>query len=124
MYYTIKETSEKTGFSAYTLRFYDKSGLMPKLKRSENGNRLYSENDILWLGLIDCLKNSGMQLKDIKHFMELCLDGNDTAIERKDMLINHKEAIIKKIAELECSLNTINYKIDHYKEVGIFHIDN
>jgi len=124
MEYTIKQVSEKTGLSIYTLRYYDKEGLLPLIKRSKSGIRKFSDNDIEWLGLICCLKNSGMSICQIKEFMNLCLKGNETVETRKEILLKHKEYILNQMIQLECSLNTINYKIDHYKEIGIFHIDS
>ncbi|EOR25085.1 MULTISPECIES: MerR family transcriptional regulator [Clostridium] len=124
MKYTIKQVSEKIKLSEHTLRYYDREGLMPLLKRSSTGIRLYTENDVNWLELICCLKNSGMSLSEIKEFMNLCLQGEKTCEERKDILEHHKKDILNQIEYLKQSLNTINYKIDHYKEIGIFHIDS
>lgn len=124
MKYTIKQVSEKIKLSEHTLRYYDREGLMPLLKRSSTGIRLYTENDVNWLELICCLKNSGMSLSEIKEFMNLCLQGEKTCEERKDILEHHKKDILNQIGYLKRSLNTINYKIDHYKEIGIFHIDS
>lgn len=123
MEYTIKQVSEKTGLSIYALRYYDKEGLLPLVKRSQSGIRKFSDNDIDWLGLICCLKNSGMSIDNIKEFMNLCLRGNETVEIRKDMLLKHKAHIKTQMKQLESSLNTVNYKIEHYKEIGIFHID-
>lgn len=124
MKYTIKQVSEKIKLSEHTLRYYDREGLMPLLKRSSTGIRLYTENDVNWLELICCLKNSGMSLSEIKEFMNLCLQGEKTCEERKDILEHHKKDILNQIEYLKQSLNTINYKIDYYKEIGIFHIDS
>lgn len=121
--YTIKEVSGRTGLSIYTLRYYDKEGLLPLVKRTPSGIRKFSDNDIAWLGLICCLKNSGMSIESIKEFMNLCLKGEETAEIRKDMLLLHKQHILQQMKELQNSLDTVNYKIDHYKEIGIFHID-
>lgn len=124
MSYTIKQTSEKTGLSEHTLRYYDREGLLPLLSRTKSGIRQFSEQDIQWLCLINCLKNSGMTISDIKKFVILCLKGSETCEERKNILLNHKEHVLKQIENLKSSLNIINYKIDHYKEIGVFHIDN
>lgn len=123
MEYTIKQVSERTHLSASTLRFYDKEGLMPLLRRSESGIRRYTETDISWLGLVCCLKNSGMQLDMIKKFMTLCMEGSSTCEQRREILEQHKANILGQIEMLGHSLDTINYKLDHYKEIGIFHID-
>jgi DNA-binding transcriptional MerR regulator len=123
MEYTIKQAAEKTNLTIYTLRYYDKEGLLPLLKRSSNGIRKFSENDINWINLICCLKNSGMSIENLKKFMSYCLKGTETCEERKEILQSHKDNILSQIKQLENSLDMINYKIDHYKEIGIFHID-
>lgn len=121
---SIQQAAKKLGLTPYTLRYYDKEGLVPQLNRDKSGARVYSEQDVQWLELICCLKNSGMPLKDIREFMELCLQGQKTCEERREMLQKHRENIMCKIKELECSLCVVDYKIAHYKEVGIFHIDD
>jgi DNA-binding transcriptional MerR regulator len=96
---------------------------MPLLKKTEYGTRKYSEMDICWLELVCCLKDSGMSLDDIKAFMLLCLEGSSTSEQRREMLEQHRSSILKQIEVLNCSLGTINYKLEHYNEIGIFHID-
>lgn len=122
--YTIKDAAARTGLSISALRYYDKEGLIPQLERSESGIRLYSERDMAWLGLICCLKNSGMSIEKIKEFMHACLGGEDTAEERRLLLEEHKASILEKMKMLENSLNIVNYKLEHYREIGTFHIDS
>lgn len=124
MTYSIKQIAAKLDLSASALRFYDKEGLIPTLKRTKSGMRIFTETDLQWLELICCLKNSGMAISDIKQFMTLCLKGEETCDERKLVLEKHKETILKQMELLQNSLCIINYKIDHYKKIGIFHIDN
>ncbi|MFA9377473.1 MAG: MerR family transcriptional regulator [Lachnotalea sp.] len=123
MEYTIKQVSEQTSLSIYTIRYYDKEGLFPLIKRSESGIRKFTENDIKWIDLICCLKNSGMSLENIKKFMQCCLKGKKCVEERKIILEAHKENIQKQIEQLNKSMEIVNYKLEHYKEIGIFHID-
>ncbi|MHB8129225.1 MAG: MerR family transcriptional regulator [Mobilitalea sp.] len=124
MSYSIKQSAEKLGLTTSTLRYYDNEGLLPILKRTESGNRIFSDADLQWLELICCLKNSGMPIKEIKHFMQLCLQNEDTCIERKEVLEIHKDSILKQMEVLQNSLCIINYKIDHYKEIGFGFRDN
>lgn len=121
--YTVKQASEMTGLSAHTLRFYDREGLLPLLKRSESGIRRFSDKDIEWIGLICCLKNSGMPIERIKEFMVLCLKGEETCEERRGLLLQHKELILQQIEQLQNSLHIVDYKLEHYKEIGVFHLD-
>lgn len=123
MEYTIKQVSEKTNLSIYTLRYYDKEGLLPLIKRSESGIRKFTSNDIEWIKLICCLKNSGMSIENIKQFMQCCLKGKECVEERKVILEAHKKYIQNQIEQLNKSMDIVNFKLDHYKEIGIFHID-
>ncbi|RDY30583.1 MerR family transcriptional regulator [Lachnotalea glycerini] len=123
MEYTIKQVAEKTNLSIYTLRYYDKEGLLPLIKRSESGIRKFTDNDIEWIKLICCLKNSGMSIENIKQFMQCCLQGRERLEDRKIILTAHKKNIEKQIEQLYKSMEIVNYKLEHYKEIGIFHID-
>ena len=121
--YTIKQISEKTNLTEHTIRYYDREGLIPLITRTKSGIRQFSEDDLEWINLICCLRNSGMPLQEIKEFMQLCLKGKDSLEERRELLIRHRTRIQEQMANLENSLNIVNYKIEHYKEIGIFHID-
>lgn len=121
--FTIKQISEKTKLTEHTIRYYDREGLIPLITRTKSGIRQFSEDDLEWINLICCLRNSGMPLQEIKEFMQLCLKGKDSLEERRELLIRHRTRIQEKMANLDNSLNIVNYKIEHYKEIGIFHID-
>lgn len=121
--YTIKQIAERTNLTEHTIRYYDREGLIPFLTRTKSGIRQFSDDDLEWLNLICCLKNSGMSIHKIKEFMQLCLAGKSTFEERKALLIEHKHYIQNQIKNLENNLSIINFKIDHYKDIGIFHID-
>lgn len=123
MSFSIQQAATRLGLTASTLRYYDKEGLLPKLKKTKSGTRIFSEKDLQWLDLICCLKNSGMTIAEIKNFMNLCLQGESTCDERKEVLERHKKTIYRQIENLENSLCIVNYKIENYKEIGIFHID-
>jgi DNA-binding transcriptional MerR regulator len=91
--FTIKQVSEKTSLAPHVLRYYENEGLLPGVSRSRNGTRRYSENDLEWIGLICCLKNTGMSIKQIKHFVELSLEGDGTLKARCDLLREHKKTV-------------------------------
>lgn len=76
--YSISEATEKTGISPYTLRYYDKEGLLPFVKRSSGKKRIFTEKDLLWISLIKCLKNTNMSIHDIKKFIDWYLEGDST----------------------------------------------
>lgn len=114
--YTIKQVSEMTKIPASTLRFYDKKGLLPFLERKESNHRIFSEIDIASLQIIECLKNTGMKIDDIKKFSEWTLQGDSTLQNRRDMFIAQKAAVENQIAELQKSLEIIEHKISYYEK--------
>ncbi|NLL77675.1 MAG: MerR family transcriptional regulator [Clostridiales bacterium] len=114
MSYTIKQVSELTNLTAHVLRFYEKEGLLPHINRSDSGIRKYSEDDLEWLGLICCLKNTGMSLKQIKAFVDLSAEGKGTLKQRCDMLIEHKKNVEAQIQEMYKHLEKVSHKIDHF----------
>lgn len=114
--YSIGEVAKMLNISISTLRYYDKEGLLINLERDKSGIRAFSDKDIDALRLIECLKRSGMQIKDIKEFMHWCSLGSSTIPKRKEMFFNQKENILKKIKELEKALDLIEYKCWYYTE--------
>lgn len=120
MNYTIKQAAEKMNVTAHTLRYYDKEGLLPFVSRDKSGNRVFTEGDLEWLGLISCLKNTGMPIKQIGTYIQWCAEGDSSISARRQMLIEHREAILRQLEELNHNLEAINRKIDYYnKLVGV-----
>ena len=119
--YSIGEISEKLGISISTLRYYDKQGLLPLVERTNGNIRVFSELDVNLLNVIDCLKNTGLQLKYIKTYFEWCYEGDSTIDKRYEMFLERKAETEKQLAVLQKSLDLINYKCEYYrvaKETG------
>ena len=116
MTYTPAKAAEKIGISAHTLRFYNKEGLLPNVGRDEHGNRRFTDNDLQWLSLLQCLKNAGMSLKDIKRFSECTTIGDDTIDERLALFESQTENVKCQIAELKRYLNLLEYKLAFYQK--------
>ncbi|WP_070000588.1 MerR family transcriptional regulator [Cellulosilyticum sp. I15G10I2] len=114
MDYSIKQVSEKTNLKTHVLRYYEKEGLLPFVSRSKSGIRRYSEGDLEWIGLICCLKNTGMSIKQIKDFVELSIKGNETLKKRCDMLIAHKKSVETQIEEMQDHLRKVAHKIEYF----------
>ncbi len=108
MNYSIGETAKKLNISAHTLRYYDKEGLLPFVDRDKNGVRVFKNSDFFMLYIIECMKTSGMQLKDIKHYIDLYMQGDGTMRERRDILAKQQIIVNKKIEALkECSVCSV-----------------
>lgn len=114
--YSIKEVSEIMGISAYTLRYYEKIGLLSFVKRNEAGVREFSVSDLLTLNTIYRLKQTGMSLKDIKHYLELIKEGFPSVDERLAIFCAQKKRVEAQIRSLENALETIDGKLHYYQE--------
>lgn len=114
MKYTISQVAEKFNLTAHTIRFYDKEGLLPFVERDGAGIRQFSDNDFDWLKLICCLKNTGMPIKQIRQYIEWCLQGDETLELRKQMLLDHRQEVLNQMESLKENLKTIDYKLEFY----------
>lgn len=113
--YTIGQISEMFHIPISTLRYYDKEGLFPGMERT-SGIRRFGEQQLEALQVIDCLKRSGMEIKDIKQFMEWCEEGSITYPQRKALFVRQKAAVEKEIEKLERVLDMIRFKCWYYDE--------
>lgn len=114
--YQIKDVSDLFGISTYTLRYYEKIGLLNFVKRNESGVREFDASDLITINTIICLKKTGMPLKDIKEYLKLVAEGIETAPQRREMFLKQKQKVIDEIAALEKSLTIIDRKINFYDE--------
>lgn len=115
MGYTIAQAAERMGLTAHTLRYYEKEGLLPFVERNAQGNRDFKESDFEWLDVISCLKSSGMPIKNIKAFIDWCLQGDGTLEKRLNVFLEHKKVVEAKMEELQKHMDKINYKIWYYE---------
>ena len=116
MTYTIKQVADKMGVSVPTLRYYDKEGLLPFIEKKENGTRIFKESDLRTLEIISCMKASGMPIKDIKRYMDMCLEGDNTLEDRLDIFLKRKEVIKEQMEELNKTMSVIEHKIKYYEK--------
>lgn len=113
--YSISEVAKELNLTIYTLRYYDKEGLMPFVERTENGTRLFKESDISALKVVECLKSTGMPIKEIKTFIDWCSEGDSSLQERYDMFLERKASVEAQMAELKKTMEVIEYKCLYYK---------
>lgn len=112
---TIGEFSVITGISAYTLRYYEKKGLL-RVSRDSVGRRDYSVDDIEWVKFIQRLKDTGMLLRDIRHYSDLRYQGDDTMAERMDLLIQHRKSVVEEQRKWAEYLQNLDEKISIYQD--------
>lgn len=113
--YTIGQISEMFHIPVSTLRYYDKEGLFPAIRR-DAGIRKFTGVEIEQLHLIECLKKSGLEIKDIKQFMKWCSEGSKTYGLRHELFLKRKAAVESEIARLEKTLDMIRYKCWYYEQ--------
>ncbi len=115
MPYTVGETAKKIGVAPSTVRYYDKEGLLPFVGRSSGGIRIFREEDMEWLAIIECLKKTGMPIKEIKKFIDWCIEGDSTISKRLELIKRQKEAVLMQIEKLNETLNVLDYKQWYYE---------
>ena len=112
--YTIGQISEMFHLPISTLRYYDKEGLFPDIER-QSGIRQFSEKEVEALRVIECLKGSGLEIKDIKQFMEWVREGSATYAQRKQLFEDRRAAVEEEMRQLEKTLAMIRFKCWYYK---------
>ena len=113
--YTIGQVSKMFGLPVSTLRYYDKEGLFPDMERS-SGIRRFGQRELEALRVIECLKKSGMEIKDIRQFMEWCAQGSSTYPQRRAMFLRQKESVEAEIARMNRVLDMLNFKCWYYEQ--------
>lgn len=114
--YTIGQVSEMTGLSSYTLRYYEKEGLLPFVKKNPSGIRVYNDSDIGWLSMIECLKASGLSIREIRRYIEWYNEGDSTLLKRLALFRKRREAILQEIETFQKILGKVEFKIRLYEE--------
>lgn len=115
MSYTIGQAAARMGVSVPTLRYYDKEGLLPFVEKKPNGIRVFKDEDFEWLAVINCMKNTGTPIKDIKHYIDLCMRGDDTLRERLAIFQRRKAVVQQQMEELSRLMKAIEHKIAYYQ---------
>ncbi len=114
---TIAEVSKKYGLTADTLRYYEKIGLIPSVNRTSGGIRDYTEEDCRWVEFIKCMRSAGLSIDALIEYVTLFQQGDSTVQARKDLLIEQRRQLLQRMAEMQITLDRLNYKIDRYDEI-------
>jgi DNA-binding transcriptional MerR regulator len=113
----IKKVSEQTGVSADTIRYYERIGLLPRVRRNKSGVRDFSEQDIAALEFIRCFRSAGMSVESLIEYMSLVEEGEGTEKARMKILEEQREKLISRIVELQAAKERLDYKIENYKNI-------
>ncbi|WP_163508792.1 MerR family transcriptional regulator [Fodinicola acaciae] len=115
--YSPAQAVERTGFSIDTLRYYERIGLLSDIGRTSGGQRVFSDADIRWLGILRCLRDTGMPISRMQTYADLARGGDETLPERIALLEEHDEAVEKQITELQAQRAHIREKIAYYRDL-------
>ncbi|WP_099221837.1 MerR family transcriptional regulator [Listeria costaricensis] len=115
MTYSITEVANHFHISPYTIRYYEKEGLLPFVSRNKSGVRAFTESDIRIFATVCCLKDTGMTIKEIRTYIELVMQGPSTAEARKKQLQAHREEVVEQINRLKNNLAQLDVKIETYQ---------
>ena len=113
--YSIGEVAEIIGVPTSTLRYYDKEGILPFVKRTEGNVRSFTDEDLEWLRVIECLKKTKMSIKEIRQFIDWCIEGDSTIDKRLDLINRRRDLVLKEIESLQETLKTLDYKKWYYE---------
>lgn len=114
---TISEVSKKYNITADTIRYYEKEGLIPAVPRNKNGIRDFDENSCGWIEFIKCMRSAGLEIETLKRYVSLFRQGTKTVKERKILLEEQREKLLKKQEDIKATLDRLNYKIEKYEEI-------
>jgi DNA-binding transcriptional MerR regulator len=115
--YSIAQAAQRSGLSIDTLRYYERIGLVDPPARDSGGRRSYSDDDLGWLAFVTRLRTTGMPIRMMREFAQLRHGGDLTAGRRKQILVEHRNDVRARVAELQTCLEVLDYKIDHYAVV-------
>ena len=111
---TIAEAGEKYGLSTDTLRYYERIGLIPPVNRTKGGKRDYTDNDCRWVEFIKCMRGAGLAVEVLIEYVSLFQKGDSTRNARKAILIDQREKLAQRTAELQETLDRLDVKIARY----------
>ena len=115
--YTMIQVCRELDMTYQTLKYYCNEGLIPNVKRDGNNRRIFDEKDVKWIKDLTCLKRCGLSILEMKEYLELCLEGESTIPQRKEMLAQKRETLLDSIKELKASVDYIDWKQNFYDEV-------
>lgn len=118
--YTPGQVAEETGFSLDTLRYYERIGLLAPIRRNAAGQRRFTDDDLNWLGMVRCLRDTGMPIAEMLRFAELVRQGDHTISDRIALLEAHDRKVEAQIEDLRNKHEAIRRKIQHYRDVLSF----
>ncbi len=115
--YTVKEIAEKLGLTTYTVRYYDNAGLIPDVDRTSGNIRMFSEHHLAWLRVVHCLRTTGLSVDKVRHYIQMCLEGESTIAERAEIIFEQEKVLRRQLKELKEQQEVLLRKKKYYLEL-------
>ena len=115
--YTIRTMAARCGMTTHTLRYYERVGLIQPVGRARNGHRRYSDADEAWLNFLHCMRATNMPIREMQRYAALREQGDDSTLERRKILEDHRATIAAQIVALEKAHALLNHKIENYRKI-------
>jgi|SRR5690625_2122313 len=115
--YTVKQVAEKLNITTHTVRYYTDQNLIPGVVRDKNNNRQFDDEALGWLMGVVFLKKGGMLLKQIRKYLDLCLEGDSTIFERYEIIVQQREQVLEKLQEAQKTVEYMENKVSYYKKL-------
>lgn len=112
---TISEASKQFDMSPDTLRYYERIGLLPHVKKNKSGIREYGETDLKWIEFIKCMRGAGLPIEVLIDYVDLFRQGDETIVTRKNLLIEQRNKLAARMEELKKTMDKLDYKIKVYE---------
>lgn len=114
---TIAEVGKKYNLTPDTIRYYEKEGLIPKVPRNKSGIRNFDEESCRWIEFVKCMRNAGLSIEVLSKYVNLMKQGHDTVKERRQLMIDQREILLKRQQDINATIDRINHKIELYDEI-------
>lgn len=115
--YTVKEVAEIVNLSSYTIRYYENTGLIPNVDRSDGNIRLFSDYNLNWLKLVHCLRATGLSIEGVKRYIDMCQQGDSTIPERAEIIFKQEKILSNQIKLLKKQMEVLKYKKKFYQNL-------
>lgn len=113
---TIAEVSKQYDISADTLRYYERIGLIPTVNRGSGGIRDYTPEDCNWVGFAKCMRSAGIQIEALIEYVALFQQGDSTSQARRQILLEQRDSLRARMADMQSTLDRLDYKIERYDQ--------
>lgn len=115
--YSMKEACALTDMTYENLKFYCNQGLVPNVKRDSHNYRVFDDRDIKWIRSLNCLKDCGMGIGEMKQYLTLCLEGEKSIPQRKEILAEKKQSLLQSIQAIQTAIDYIDWKQSYYDRI-------